>query len=181
LATMQVDVIRRYLEDAIAAERSFETQLRGFATEGDDEEVRSLFAAHAEETHLQHRRLTTRLEELGGSPSAGKSLLAHLFALTPKSAQLGHNEDERTVQNLMIAYTVEHGERAMYHALIGVAEAAMDAETAQLAREIQEQETATAEKIWQLIPTRAKIAFNMLTVAETDPAVVTRATEDRLV
>ena len=181
MPTTQIELIRRYLEDAIAAERSFETQLRGFATEGDDQEVRSLFAAHAEETHLQHRRLTARLEELGGSPSAGKSLLAHLFALTPKSAQLGHSQDERTAQNLIMAFAVENGERAMYEALFVVAQAAGDDITARLAREIQTQETQTAEKIWTFIPTRSKIALNMATVKETDPSVLTKSAEDRLV
>ncbi len=181
LPATQVELIKRYLEDAIAAERTFETQLRGFANEGDDEDVRTLFATHAEETRVQHQRLTARLEELGGSPSVAKSFLAHLFALTPKTAQLGHNPDERIAQNLMMAYSVESGEQAMYQALIAVADAAGDSFTSSLAREIQQQETSTAEKIWHLIPTRAKIAFNMLTAQEVDPAVVTRAVDDRIV
>lgn len=56
------DLIRRYLEDAIAAERSFETQLRNFASDGDDDEVKETFAAHAEETRIQHELLAARLE-----------------------------------------------------------------------------------------------------------------------
>ena len=38
------DVIRRYLKDAIAAENSFESQLRTFATEGDDERAMPFFS-----------------------------------------------------------------------------------------------------------------------------------------
>ena len=40
-------IVRRYLQDAIAAESSFETQLRSFAKEGDDVTVQELFRQHA--------------------------------------------------------------------------------------------------------------------------------------
>ena len=43
------DVIRRYLKDAIAAENSFESQLRGFAKEGDDPQ------AHARSDSMRRR------------------------------------------------------------------------------------------------------------------------------
>src|SRR3954452_14513362 len=120
------DVIRRYLEDAIAAERSFETQLEGFAREGDDEEVKAVFAVHSTETRRQYERLTARLEELGGSPSTTKGFLAHIFGLTPKTAQVGHEPEERTTQNLIIAVTVENSECAMYGALAAAVEPAGD-------------------------------------------------------
>jgi len=175
------DVIRRYLEDAIAAEKSFETQLQGFAREGDDEDVRSAFATHAEETRGQYTRLTARLQELGGSPSTAKSFLAHVFGLAPKSAQVGHAPEERITQNLIMAFTVENSECAMYEALAAAAEAAGDTATEALAREIQAEERQTADKVWGFIATRAKIAFNLLTAAETDPSVNTRAAGNRLI
>jgi len=178
------EVIRRYLQDAIAAEGSFESQLRTFSREGDDAEVQAAFASHAEETQLQHRRLTMRLEELGGSPSAAKGLLAHVFGITPgmspRIAQATHTPEERLAQNLVIAYSVEASECAMYEALASVAEAAGDAATERLAREIQDEERRAAEAVWGFLPSRAKIAFNMLTAWETDPAITTRAADDRV-
>src|SRR5436190_24222007 len=81
-----VEVIQRYLSDAIAAEKNFESQLRAFAKETDQGPVQQLFAQHADETRLQHERLTARLEALGGSPSGMKSFLAHLFGFAPKAA-----------------------------------------------------------------------------------------------
>jgi ferritin-like metal-binding protein YciE len=174
------EVISRYLQDAIAAESSFETQLRGFATEGDDEEVRMLFATHAEETKLQCHRLTVRLGEMGGSPSSAKSFMAHVFSLSAKTMQATHIPDERVVQNLIIAYSVENSECAMYEALASVAQAAGDTVTETLAREIQSEERQTADKIWRFIPSRAKVAFNAVTAGEVDPAVVTRAAENRI-
>ncbi len=175
------DVIRRYLEDAIAAEKSFETQLEDFAREGDDEEIKAMFSIHAAETRRQYERLTARLGELGGSPSTAKSFFAHLFGLTPKTPQVGNTTEEQTTQNLIMGFTVESSECAMYEALAAVAEAAGDDATQALAREIQAEEKQTAEKLWRLITSRAKIAFNLLTVAETDPSVNTRAQENRLV
>jgi ferritin-like metal-binding protein YciE len=181
MARTSDDVIRRYLEDAIAAEKSFETQLQGFAEEGDDEEVEAVFAIHAAETRRQYDRLTARLEELGGSPSTTKSFLAHVFGLAPKPVQMGHAPEERTTQNLIIAFTVENSECAMYEALAAAAEAAGDTATETLAREIQAEEKKTAEKIWHFLSSRAKIAFNLLTAMETDPSVNTRAADNRLI
>jgi ferritin-like metal-binding protein YciE len=160
MAENSTDVIKRYLEDAIAAEKSFETQLQGMAKEGDDPAAQAAFHHHALETKTQYERLTARLEALGGSTSTAKSILAHIFGLSPKTAQIGHEKEERTTQNLMIAFAVENSEIAMYESLIAVAEAAGDTETATLARQIQAQEKATAEKVWGLIPNAAVTAFH---------------------
>ena len=163
MAGTSEDVIKRYLEDAIAAERSFETQLETFSKEGDNSAAKSLFAQHAQETKNQYERLTARLEALGGSPSGAKSLLANIFGLSPKAAQLGHEKEERTTQNLMMAFAVENSELAMYESLATVAEAAGDTETVSLARSIQQQEKETAEKVWKLLPSAAAEAFERVT------------------
>ena len=174
------DLIRRYLQDAIAAESSFETQLRAFAREGDDAEVQGAFAIHAEETQAQHQRLTQRLAELGGTPSTAKGMLAHIFGLSPKAIQITHTPEERLAQNLVMAYAVEASECAMYEALASVARSAGDEATEQLAREIQAEERRTADKVWSFIPSRSKIAFNLLTAGEIDPSVETKMADDRL-
>lgn len=163
MANTATDVIRRYLEDAIAAEKSFETQLKGFAHEGDDKEAKALFSQHADETRSQYERLTARLEALGGSTSTVKSFLAHVFGLGPKTAQLGHEAQERTTQNLIMAFSVENAECAMYEALVTTALAAGDETTARLATEIQAEEKRTAEKIWQLVSPSARYSFARVT------------------
>ncbi len=158
--------IRTHLQDAIAAEKSFETQLRGFASEGSSEQIHGLFLQHADETRTQYERLTRRLTELGGDPSSAKSFLAHLVGLSPKLAQLGHDTVDRVTQNLMMAYAVENCEIAMYETLIAVSEAAGDEDTAEIARTIQEEERRTAEKVWKLISPWAGTAFKKLAGAE---------------
>jgi ferritin-like metal-binding protein YciE len=158
--------IKSHLEDAIAAEKSFETQLRGFAAEGSSDQIHALFSQHADETRNQHERLTRRLTELGGDPSEGKSFLAHAIGFAPKVAQLGHDTVDRVTQNLMMAYAVENCEIAMYESLIAVSEAAGDDDTVELARAIQEEEHKTAEKNWNLIAPWATTAFKKLAGAE---------------
>lgn len=151
--------ITRYLVDAIAAEKSFETQLKGFAEESTDSEARAAFNTHAEQTRFQYEDLTKRLQALGESPSALKSALAHFFGMAPKAAQVGHAAEERTTQDLIMAFSVENAEVAMYEALIVAAKSAGDTETVSLAKRIQQQEKETAEKVWKLIAPAATRAF----------------------
>lgn len=173
-------VICRYLKDAIAAEDGFESQLRDFAEEGDDEEVQSVFATHARQTASQIERLSTRLRALGEQPSRGKSVVANLLGLAPKAAQLVRPAEERLTQNLIQAFSIEMSECAMYEALLTVAKLAGDTETATLASAIAAEERETAEKLWHFLPSRSKIAFNILTIGEVDLSVETRAPDDRI-
>jgi len=172
--------IKRYLEDVIAAEKSFETQLRGFAKEASGSQAARLFEQHAEETKTQYGLLTSRLEALGGSASGIKSFLAHLFNSAPKIAQVGHAEEERTTQDLIMAFAVENAEVAMYEALFVAAEMAGDSQTAVLARRIQAQEQETADKVWNVIATAATEAFEAVRAsdAEESRSVVCRYVED---
>lgn len=174
------EVIRRYLQDAIAAASSFENQLRSFSSEGDDEEVRALFSLHAGQAHLQYKQLTDRLEQLGGGVSTAKDLLAHLFSTLPKLARHTQRAEERTAQDLVTAFALAQGGCGIYQALATVAQAAGDSTTETLAREFEAQQRELAGKIWRFIPSRAKIAFNMLTPQEIDPAIETKAADDRI-
>jgi ferritin-like metal-binding protein YciE len=149
--TTAQDILVRYLEDAIAAEKSFETQLLGFSNEVENPTVEALFREHAEETKEQYTLLTQRIEELGGSTSTLKSFLAHVFNFAPKIAQIGHDKYERQTQDLMMAFAVENAEVAMYESLAQVAQLAGDTRTTELARQIQQQEKQTAERVWAQI------------------------------
>lgn len=153
------NLLTRYLEDAIAAEKSFETQLKGFAGEATNEEARTAFSVHAVETRRQYELLTGRLNALGGEPSNLKSALAHFFNAAPKAAQAGYTDEERATQDLMMAFAVENSEVAMYESLVIAAEAFDDRQTVAVAREIQAQEKATAEKVWKLIAPSAREAY----------------------
>lgn len=165
--------IRRYLEDALAIEKGAEAQLRAFALEGDDDDVKQAFAAHAEESQIQSQRLAKRLEELGGNSHVS----AHNLASPPAMLQIGLASEERIVQNLIAAYTEEATECALYQVLIDVAHGAGDEATVNLARSIQAEAHRAADKFWGFIPSRSIIAYNILTIGEIDPAVETKVGE----
>lgn len=177
MADTKQDTIIRYLQDALAAEEAFEKQLRAFSEEGDDDEVKAAFRQHADETGVQSGRLRARLQELNASPSVVKSVAASLLAPAPSLAQIPSIQEERTVQNVAAAYTIEACECAMYEALAAASRAAADPATERLARSIQKEEHQAAESFWHFLPTRSLIAFNMLTVSEIDPAVETKVGE----
>jgi ferritin-like metal-binding protein YciE len=157
------DAIRRYLQDAIAAEKSFETQLRTFAKETDQGTAKTLFEQHADETRRQHELLTARLEALGGSTSGMKTFFAGLFGNAPKIGQIGHDEAEKGTQDLIAAFAVEHAEIAMYEAMAVSAAAAGDTETERLARQIQMEERQAASKIWDILGLSARDSFLKVT------------------
>lgn len=160
------NILSRYLEDAIAAEKSFEDQLIAFSKEGNYEPAQTVFEQHARETQTQYARLTARLNALGSKPSTFKSLLAHFFSFSPKVAQVGHDASERSTQNIMMGFAVENSEVAMYEVLAAVALAADDRETHQLVLDIQQQERETAEKLWKLVGPAARRSIQELTLAK---------------
>jgi ferritin-like metal-binding protein YciE len=131
--------------------------------EGDDPRVQELFLMHADETKRQDIRLTSRLQQLGGSPSSVKGALAHLFSMTPKAGQIGQEEEDKNTHNLIIAYAVEQSEVIMYEALKVASQAVGDTETARLAEEIQREEEMTAKRIWSLISSCSRDAVERQT------------------
>jgi ferritin-like metal-binding protein YciE len=160
-----ISIIRSYLEDIIAAEESFETQLTAFSKEGDYAPAQQAFSEHAKETREQYEQLTVRLKAISGSPSIVKSFLAHMFNFAPKTAQVGHDAVERVTQNLMMGYAVENAEVAMYEAFCEACTAAGDLESERIARTIQQQERATAEKVWSLLGPIARRSVTDLSIA----------------
>lgn len=175
MAENSADLICSYLDEAISAEKSFEAELRKFAGEGDDDDVQTAFAAHAEQTRYQHQRLADRLQALGGSASGEAHGLAHAFETAPQVSQTGDIQEERAVQHLITAFGVETGECAFYETLAAIAAASGDIKTEALARQIQAEEEEAAKRLFSFIRSRSKIAYNMLTPNELDPAIETKA------
>lgn len=152
MAERSADVIKRYVADAVAIEKSFETQLQRFAKEVDNEAAKAVLMEHAGKTKQQHERLTGRLNKLEGSVLSARSLLLNIFGLGVKGNQLGSDKRERASHELTITYAVENGLIAMYECLETMAEAAGDGDTAELAGSIQCERRAMAEEIWKLLP-----------------------------
>ena len=161
-----VDIIKRHLDDAIAAEKNSEAHLRGLLREGDHSDSQVLFKEHVDQTEGQRERLVARLQGLGGSPSAVKSFLVQLFSFSATPVQWAHEEEERNTQDLITAFAVEQGEIAMYEALATIASLVGDTETEKLARDFQEEEHQAAAKVWSLLGESARLGFLRVTSGE---------------
>jgi ferritin-like metal-binding protein YciE len=174
--------LQYYLSEAVLAERNFETQFRDFARGiSVDPEAQSAFTERADRSRAHQNSLAKRLADLGGEQGNGKSGFVSLAEITPKITELAHPPEELVLQYLLTAYTIDAGGCAMYEALATVAHAANDNITETLLRDIQAEERAAAEKIWRFLSSRSKIAFNMLTVNEVDPAIETKMADDRII
>jgi len=175
-----LEVIAEYLNDSISAERSFETQFRSCSKDGDDSEVQSYFESSAARAAAHTQALENRLSALNATEHRGSSLIAEVLAMAPKAAQMGHIAEERIAQNLIKGFSLSKSACAMYRALHSVALLARDEQTAELASQLALEEESAAEQFWHYLPSRSKITYNLLTAGEVDPAVETRAPDDRL-
>lgn len=174
------DTIQRYLEDAIASEKAVRSQLSSFGNDGDDVEVQQTFAAGARACAAYEAALSHKLENLGGSPSTLKSVLSQVLSGSPRTLQVTHTQEERLVQNLISGYTLLMGQSGMYQALATASALANQADLSQSANSLVNEKADLAQKLWSFIPSRAKIAFNVLTAGEVDPSVETRTQDLRL-
>lgn len=173
-------VIRRYLAEAVKTEKEAESRFLAFAQRGDDAEVQGAFQACASQARLHHQRLSARVESLGETASSVKGFFDELFSANPRLGR-PDSDEESVVDSLVRAFAMQQGQSAIYEVLANAAVAAGDSETETLARAIQADESASAAKLWHFLPSRSKIAFNLSTAGEIDPAIETKAPDDRII
>ncbi len=139
------DQVIKYLTDAHSIEHQALEQMKRAPKIAGDPTISEQFSEHLTETEEHERRVRERLGELGASPSTLKDLAGKVtgigFALFAK-----FNPD--TPGKLVAhAFSYEHMELAAYDLLSRVADRAGDAGTAALARDIEAQEDAMAERL----------------------------------
>ena len=159
MAEKAQEVVKRYLQDVIAAERNFEDVLASFSKAGEQAAVQEMFGRFARKAKTQHERLTARLKTLGGSPSATKSAVAHFLGFAPSVGQIGQEAPEKNTQHLIMVFGAAAAEMAMYEALSVVAAQAGDEETERLARELQKEERQDYDDVWSILGTSAHESF----------------------
>lgn len=160
------DRMIHYLQDANAAEVGILEMLED-AVGLLDEPAKALVREHLEKTKSQARRLEQRLEALGGDRSGSKGFMNTIMAKIGSKMDVGHDEIDRQTMCLIKLYATEHLERGMYESMAAFAESIGDAETAKLAREIQKEEEAAADKLYPLIKEYASEAIGATANADT--------------
>ena len=155
----------RYIQDAHASEVGIVTVLKDFIAEITNPQVKAAFQEHLIVTESQAQRLEQRLTALGSGTSDGKGILNTLMGKVGDLMHAAHDVEDKTTQDLIKAYATEHLEIGMYASLASYAEAVGDAQTAQLALQIQAEEKEAADKIFPMIAITAKAALANTTAA----------------
>ena len=135
----------KYLTDAHSIERQALVQMKAAPGMAGDAEMAAVFEQHRTETEEHERLVDERLTALGASPSKVKDIAG---AVTGAGFGLFAKLQPDTPGKLVAhGFSYEHMELAAYDMLARVADRAGDAETAQMARRIEAQEAAMAERV----------------------------------
>jgi len=135
----------KYLTDAHSIERQALVQMKAAPGMAGDSEMAAAFEQHRTETEEHERLVEERLEALGASPAKLKDMAG---TITGMGFGLFAKLQPDTPGKLAVhAFSYEHMELAAYDMLARVADRAGDNETAQMARRIEEQEGAMAERV----------------------------------
>jgi ferritin-like metal-binding protein YciE len=145
------DRLNRYLQDAIALEGSLVAGLKDMASEATTPEDAQMFEMHRAQTESQKERLEQCLHARGGHHNKIKEVLNAIGVAATDLLHGGKDAPDKAVRNLMQAYAIENLEVAVYEGLYAAAMAAGDQQTARVAKEIQAEEQATAQKVFARI------------------------------
>jgi ferritin-like metal-binding protein YciE len=156
---LQTQLIK-YLTDAHSIEHQALIQMKMAPGMAGDSEIAAAFEQHRAETEEHERLVDERLSALGGSPSKMKDVAGTVtgvgFGLFAKL------QPDTPGKLITHAFSYEHMELAAYDMLARVADRADDAETAQVARRIEEQERAMAERVAGLFDRAAQASLREL-------------------
>jgi ferritin-like metal-binding protein YciE len=139
------DQLVKHLTDAHSIEQQAAVQMELAPRIARDPELAELFRRHLLETRDHERLVRERLSDVGAAPNLLKDLAGQAtgvgFALF---ARFNPDSPGKLVAH---GYSYEHMELAAYVLLAGVAQRAGDEQTAAVAREIEAQERAMAERL----------------------------------
>src|SRR4051794_31562801 len=135
----------KYLADAHSIEEQALIQMRLAPRLAGTQALSEAFRQHLTETERHERLVRERMEARGASPSRFKDLVMKAggagFALFARS------QPDTPGKLTAHAYSYEHLELASYELLLRVAERAGDQETAEIAREIRDEESLMAGRL----------------------------------
>ena len=137
--------LTKHLTDVHSIEEQALQQLRTAPDIAGDPELARVFREHLVETEVQERRVRERLEARGADPSKAKDLIARAGGVG--MLLFARSQPDTPGKLTAHAFSYEHMELAAYELLSLIADRAGDAETAEMARSIREEEAAMAERL----------------------------------
>lgn len=143
------EILITWLKDAYAMEHAMIKNMRAHigdmeGVEGTKEAV-SKIEEHISQTESQAEKLKSEIERLGEDVSTLKTEMAELGAAM--SGLMSDMSADKMIKNAIADHAAEHLEMATYQAIAKAAEMCEEDETAQMAREIMEQETKMGEQL----------------------------------
>ena len=135
----------KHLADVHSIEEQALVQMRLAPRMARDPELARAFREHITETEEQERLVRGRLEAHAADPSKAKDLIARAGGVG--MVLFARSQPDTPGKLVAHAYSYEHMELAAYELLASVARRADDAQTAEVAGSIREQEAAMAKRL----------------------------------
>jgi ferritin-like metal-binding protein YciE len=153
------DRLLRYLDDAHAAEVGSAEALQGFVNETKNDTAKKEFETHLMLAKDHANRVEKRLRELGGQPSGSKRFFSGLMGKLSDIMHAAHDDYDKTTQDLIKTYAIDHMAVGMYASLAAYSHAYGDQDTAALAEAIMGEEKEAADRARPMIATCAADTF----------------------
>ena len=170
------EFLRRDLGACVLLCQNAGREFRSLVPEGDDEDVQKFFLQQAD---LASDEAEFFLNYSGGEVD-GTSDLSELVTQIPLALATARISEERILQGIIAVFTALNAKRAAFAGLRQVALKTGVSDLARAAAKVEAQAEEASGRAWHFLPSRSKIAFNMLTLDEVDPAVDTKMAGDRI-
>jgi ferritin-like metal-binding protein YciE len=167
--TLQEQLVK-YLTDAHSIEEQALQQMRAAPDIAGDERLAQAFRDHLAETEEQEHLIGARLKGLGAAPSKLKDVV--MKAGGTAFVLFARSQPDTPGKLTAHAYSYEHLEVGAYELLTRVAERAGDAETAQVARRICDQERRMAARLESLFDVAVEASLRELSPEDLEGQLV---------
>jgi ferritin-like metal-binding protein YciE len=141
------DRLIRYLDDACAMESGAATVLQTFLDEANYPAAKQELEAHLMAAKDHGLQIEKRLRELGGQPSTSKGFFNNLMGKLSDMLHAAHDPYDKTTQDLIKAYAMDHLCVGAYASLAAFSRAYGDTTTAELAEKIMGEAAAAADRV----------------------------------
>ncbi len=140
------EILIAWLNNAYSMELSMIETLEKHVEDAEElPEVQEKLRSHIEETKEQAEKVKSEIERLGGDTSSIKAGMAEMMGkMSGMSTELAK---DKIVKNAIAEHAAEHFEMATYMAISHAAKLCGEEETAQMAKDIMEEEKTTGEEL----------------------------------
>ena len=141
------DRLLRYLDDACAMESGAAAVLQTFRDEANYPAAKDEIETHLLAAKEHGLQVEKRLRELGGQPSGSKGFFNQLMGKLTDMLQSAHDPYDKTTQDLIKTYAMDHLCVGAYAALASFSRAYGDVTTAEMAERIMSEALSAADRV----------------------------------